>query len=127
MKVGEIMACSFCQGTDKEDYLVDNVNKGTNNFSLSICGDHLRLWNHKYSYKGCYTINYCPICGRNLKTNEEGQTRCKECKFSRPLDRTKSPEKYYREDCIVCECEDVVGNEPMIYTSEHYCSFGRSS
>ena len=119
------MDCKFCRKQNIE-HLVDNRNKGTNNFSLSVYEDHLRLWERKYSYKGCYDINYCPICGRNLKTNEERNIRCKDCKFSRPLDRTKSPEKYYRDDCIVCECEDVVGDEPMIYLSEHYCSYGRS-
>lgn len=121
------MACSFCQDTHVENYLVDNVNKGTNNLSLSIYGDYLRLWSHKYSYKGCYAINYCPICGRNLKTNEEGQTRCKDCKFSRPIDKSKSPEKYFKDGYVVCECEDVVGDESMIYPPEHYCSFGRRS
>lgn len=60
-------------------------------------------------------------------SNEDSKhVRCKNCKFSRPLDRTKSPEKYYRDDCVVCECEDVVGDEPMIYPSIHYCGFGRS-
>lgn len=119
------MACKFCREQNIER-LVDNRNQGTNYFSLSVYEDHLRLWHHKYSYKGCYDINYCPICGRNLKTNEEGIIRCKDCKFSRLLDRTKSPEKYYKDSCIVCECEDVVGDEPMIYLSDHYCSFGRS-
>ena len=118
------MACSFCKKQDME-HLVDNINKGTNNLSLSVYEDHLRLWHCKYNYIGCYAINYCPICGRNLRTDEEGQIRCKECKFSRPLDRTKPPEKYYNDNCIVCECEDVVGDEPMIYPKEHYCSFGR--
>lgn len=119
------MACKFCQKQDIE-HLVDSVNKGANHLSLSICDDYIRLWNHKYNYIGCYNINYCPICGRNLKTNEEGNIRCKDCGFSRPLDRTKSPEKYYKDDCIVCECENVVGEDPMVYPSEHYCSFGKS-
>lgn len=51
--------------------------------------------------------------------------RCRNCKFSRELDRTKSPEKYFNSNCIVCECEDVVGDEPMIYLDSHYCSFGK--
>lgn len=55
----------------------------------------------------------------------EKVTKCFNCKYSRPIDRTKSPEKYYREDCIVCECEDVVGDESMIYLKEHFCSFGK--
>lgn len=51
-------------------------------------------------------------------------TRCKHCKHSRPIDKTKSPEKYYRDDCIICKCEDVVGDEPMIYLDSHFCSYG---
>ena len=88
----------------------------------------MRLWEN-HDYKGCYAINYCPVCGRNVKDthpDSQGQVRCENCNFSRPLDRTKAPEKYYKDDCVVCECEDVVGDEPMIYPKEHYCSFGRS-
>jgi hypothetical protein len=55
----------------------------------------------------------------------EEVTKCFACKYSRPIDRTKSPEKYFRDDCIVCECEDVVGDEPVVYPNEHYCSFGK--
>lgn len=50
--------------------------------------------------------------------------RCSNCKYSRPLNRTKSPEKYYKDSCVVCECEDVVGDEYMIYLGTHYCSYG---
>ena len=77
MKVGENMACELCQKQDIE-HLVDNINKGTNNYSLSVYRDHLRLWHHKDSYKGCYAINYCPVCGKNLKTGEEGQIICED-------------------------------------------------
>lgn len=51
-------------------------------------------------------------------------TRCKYCKHSRPIDKTKTPEKYFRDDCVVCECEDVCGDEPMIYLGSHFCSYG---
>jgi hypothetical protein len=50
--------------------------------------------------------------------------RCSNCKHSRPLNKMKSPEKYYKDNCIVCECEDVVGDEPMIYLGTHYCGYG---
>jgi hypothetical protein len=50
--------------------------------------------------------------------------RCKDCKFSRPLDKSKSPEKYFKNSCVVCECENVVGDEPMIYINTHFCSYG---
>lgn len=80
---------------------------------------------------GCYKIKHCPICGRHLNGGTDARVklaiRCRNCKFGRPIDKSKRPEKYYRDDCIVCECEDVVGDESMIYPPEHYCSFGRSS
>lgn len=50
--------------------------------------------------------------------------RCKDCKHGRPIDKTKAPEKYFKDDCIVCECEDAVGEEPMIYRPDHFCSYG---
>lgn len=51
--------------------------------------------------------------------------RCKYCKYGRSIDITKSPEKYFKNDCVVCECEDVVGDEPMIYRPDHFCSYGK--
>ena len=50
--------------------------------------------------------------------------RCMDCKHSRSLNKMKSPEKYYKDSCIVCECEDVVGDEPAIYPRIHFCSYG---
>lgn len=50
--------------------------------------------------------------------------RCKNCKHSKPLDRTKPPFKYYKNDCVMCTCEDVIGDEPMVYFPNHYCSYG---
>ena len=50
--------------------------------------------------------------------------RCKNCRYGKPLDRTKPPFKYYKDGCIVCTCEDVVGDEPMVYLPTHYCSYG---
>ncbi len=50
--------------------------------------------------------------------------RCKDCKHGRPVDKNKSPEKYFKSDCIVCECEDVVGEDGMIYLPTHFCSYG---
>lgn len=50
--------------------------------------------------------------------------RCKDCEHSREIDISKSPEKYFRQDCVVCECESVVGDEPMIYLPTHFCSYG---
>ena len=52
-------------------------------------------------------------------------TRCKNCKYGRPIDNTRSPEKYFKHDCVVCECEDVVGDESMIYPPSHFCSYGK--
>lgn len=50
--------------------------------------------------------------------------RCKDCKYGRPIDKTKEPEKYFKGDCIVCECWNVVGDEPTIYIPHHFCSYG---
>ena len=50
--------------------------------------------------------------------------RCKDCKKGRPIDKTKIPEKYFRVDCVVCQCESVVGDEPMVYEPTHFCSYG---
>jgi hypothetical protein len=51
--------------------------------------------------------------------------RCKDCKHGKSLDRTKPPFKYYKDSCVLCECEDVVGDEPMVYLPDHFCSYGR--
>ena len=53
--------------------------------------------------------------------------KCKNCKHSIPIDRTKSPFKYYKESCIMCTCEDVVGDEPMVYLPNHFCSYGETN
>ena len=50
--------------------------------------------------------------------------RCMDCKKGRPIDKSKCPEKYFKADCVVCECEEVVGDEPMIYEPTHFCSYG---
>jgi hypothetical protein len=50
--------------------------------------------------------------------------RCKDCRNGRPIDKTRCPEKYFLDDCVVCECESVVGDEPMIYRPTHFCSYG---
>ena len=50
---------------------------------------------------------------------------CGNCIHSRPIDKNVSPYKYYRPECIICQCEDVVGEEPMVYPPNHFCSFGK--
>lgn len=52
--------------------------------------------------------------------------RCEKCLHGRSIDKNKVPEKYFKPDCVVCECEEVVGDEPMIYLPTHYCSFGKA-
>lgn len=64
------MACSFCDKLHNGDKLIDHKND-LNIFYITCVENHLRLWEGG-GYRGCYEINYCPICGRNLKTNEEG-------------------------------------------------------
>ena len=70
-------------------------------------------------YKIIQMLDCLPI------VNAEQVVKCVYCKYSRPIDRTKFPEKYFNDNCIVCECEDAIGDEPMIYPKEHYCGFGK--
>ena len=51
--------------------------------------------------------------------------RCKNCKHGRSIDKTKAPEKYFRDDVVICECEDTVGDEPTVYPGYHFCSYGK--
>ena len=50
--------------------------------------------------------------------------RCKDCCHGRQIEKTRSPEKYFKDTCVVCLCESVVGDEPMIYEPTHFCSYG---
>ena len=50
--------------------------------------------------------------------------RCQDCKHGKSLDTTKPPFKYYKDSCVLCECEDVIGDEPMVYLPTHFCSYG---
>lgn len=51
-------------------------------------------------------------------------TECRNCKHGRNIDKTRSPEKYFNPEYIICECEDVVGEESMLYPPNHFCSYG---
>lgn len=64
------MSCEFCQQKYDGSKLSDNINRGTNEFYLTLAINHLRLWKN-YSYCGCYKIKYCPVCGRSLNNFEE--------------------------------------------------------
>ena len=50
--------------------------------------------------------------------------RCKDCMHSSPIDTKVSPFMYYRPECVLCKCEEVVGDEPMVYLPDHFCSHG---
>ena len=63
-------------------------------------------------------------CHRFVSKDVVEVVRCEDCKYSRSIDKSKSPEKYFKKDCIVCQCEEVVGDEPMIYRPNHFCSYG---
>lgn len=71
-----------------------------------------------------------PVCASLMWVHEAPTidavpvVRCKDCGHGRPIDKTKAPERYYRDDCIVCQCENVVGDEPMVYIPTHFCSYG---
>jgi hypothetical protein len=57
-------SCNFCKYKNGCYNLIDTINS-SNLFYLTCVGNSLRLFN-RHSYKGCYKINYCPICGRQL-------------------------------------------------------------
>jgi hypothetical protein len=57
--------------------------------------------------------------------NVEKVVYCVNCKHSKPIDTSKPPYKHFRPECIMCYCEDVVGDEPMVYSPTHFCSFGK--
>lgn len=61
---------------------------------------------------------------RKIKEADEDIVRCKDCKHGRPPRFNTSPEKYFKQDCVVCQCENVVGDEFMIYEPSHFCSKG---
>lgn len=50
--------------------------------------------------------------------------RCRDCKHGRPPRFNTSPEMYLKQDSVVCQCSDVVGDEFMIYKPTHFCSYG---
>ena len=50
--------------------------------------------------------------------------RCKDCQHGKLVDTTLPGFRYYRPECIMCECEEVVGDEPMVYFPTHFCSYG---
>lgn len=68
------------------------------------------------------------VC-KNFTPNINGKdvvevVRCKDCKYGRKPNSNISPEKYFKTEGVVCECNDVVGDEPMIYVPNHFCSYG---
>ena len=64
--------CKFCQGRYKEQVLTDEKNGPYNPFSISLFNKKLWLWK-KSHYIGCYEVNFCPVCGRDL--HEDGRIR----------------------------------------------------
>jgi hypothetical protein len=50
--------------------------------------------------------------------------RCKDCKHSKPIDTKQAPFRYYRPECVMCFCEEAIGDEPMIYPPTHFCGYG---
>lgn len=49
---------------------------------------------------------------------------CGECKHSKSIDTKQSPFRYYKPECIMCYCEEAIGDEPMVYLPTHFCGFG---
>lgn len=59
------MTCSFCDKFHNGDKLEDDKNY-PNRFYITCVENYLRLW-ESGGYRGCYEINYCPICGKYLR------------------------------------------------------------
>lgn len=78
-------------------------------------------------YPVCGYVEYDDaVCNQYMeKEDVVAVIRCGNCQYGKPIDTNKPPYKYYRKDCIMCECEDVVGDEPMVYFPTHYCGFGK--
>lgn len=61
--------CDFCGKSYDGLRLRDRINNGVNKFELSLVGSQLRIWNNG-AYCGCYDIEFCPVCGRKLKSSK---------------------------------------------------------
>lgn len=66
---------------------------------------------------------------RVLAQAPEAVVRCQDCIHSFVLGdshlATEPPYKYYRKDCVICGCEELVGDYPIIVTDTFYCGYGR--
>lgn len=51
-------------------------------------------------------------------------TRCNGCRYGKPIDTTQPPFRYYRPECVICYCEEAIGDEPMVYPPTHFCGYG---
>lgn len=68
---------------------------------------------------------------RVLSQAPEAVVRCKDCIHSFILEdshlKTEPPYKYYRKDCVMCGCEDLVEDYPIIVTDTFYCGYGEKT
>lgn len=59
----------------------------------------------------------------------EAVVRCKDCIHSFVLGDSplaiEPPYKYYRKDCVMCGCEELVGDYPIVVTDTFYCGYGK--
>lgn len=68
---------------------------------------------------------------RVLAQAPEAVVRCNDCIHSfilgdSPL-ATEPPYKYYRKDCIMCGCEELVEDYPIVVTDTFYCGYGEKT
>lgn len=73
----------------------------------------------------CQEDYECPHYHYKSTMDVVGVVRCGKCKHSKPIDTKVPPYKYYRPECVMCYCEEVVGDEPAVYLPTHFCSFGK--
>lgn len=56
-------------------------------------------------------------------------TKCAECVWGTPWKefprRNEPPYKHYRQDILFCECEELVGDEPVPVAPDFFCGYSR--
>lgn len=55
--------------------------------------------------------------------------RCEDCIHSKLLKDTnlikENPWRYYRSDCRICGCHDLIGDEFIIVDDDFFCKYGK--
>ena len=82
-------------------------------------------YEHNYEYSNGYYDGACEVIDAPTVEDAVVVVRCKNCEHGKPIDTTQSPFRYYKPECIICYCEEVIGDEPMVYPPTHFCGYGK--